>query len=83
MAAAEYGSQYVNRQGGKTATSYRITTVEVTFPVAFSKVLCAHTTLKRGHSVGDYMAIFTIDTHMMTIGVYDGGAENYWLAIGT
>ena len=70
-------------QGGKTATSYRLTTVEVTFPVAFSKVLCAHTTLKRGHSVGDYMAIFTIDTHMMKIGVYDGGAENYWLAIGT
>lgn len=70
-------------QGGKTATSYRITTVEVTFPVTFSKVLCAHTTLKRGHSVGDYMAIFTIDTHMMTIGVYDGSAENYWLAIGT
>lgn len=69
-------------QGGKTATSNSIKTVAVTFPVAFSKVICAHATMLRNHNVGDYMAIFGINTRSITVGIFDGAAT-YWLAVGT
>lgn len=78
-----YATETENIQCGKTAPSNSIKAVKVTFPVTFSKILCAHVTMQRNHSVGDYMAIFETDTHMMTIVVYDGGAITYWLAIGT
>ena len=42
MAAAEYGSQYVNRQGGKAiAPSRRLQNVSITLPIAVSNILAA------------------------------------------
>ena len=87
MAAAEYGSQYVNRQGGKSAGTYRYETIK--FPISFTTIFSiigqALTSYVLAGSDSNFGIKTDFTTTQFTTSMYDNGnyyAGFHWIAIG-
>lgn len=68
------------RQGGKTSYCGWTGSTSVTFPVSFSTLYGAYSSMLRTGEVGDYRDVQSVSTAKMVVGV-DNSAR-YWLAIG-
>ena len=73
-------SPLVDKQGGKTSYCSWVGTTNITFPVAFSILYGAYSSMLKNDVVGDYRDVYSASTTKMVVGV-DNSAR-YWLAIG-
>lgn len=67
-------------QGGKSAYQSGVGSFTITFPVAFSVLYGAYSSMLKNGDVGNYRDVFSASTNMMTVG--RDNCARYWLAIG-
>lgn len=87
MVALEYGLQYVNKQGGKSARTDRYETIK--FPVSFTAIFSitgqALTSYVLAGSDSNFGIKTNFTTAQFTTSMYDNGnyyAGFHWVAIG-
>ena len=69
-----------NKQGGCSSYFNWVGSATITFPVAFSALLGAYSSMLKNGSVGDYRDVFSATTTNMVVGA--DRCARYWLAIG-
>ena len=68
------------RQGGKTAYQSGVGSFTITFPITFSILYGAYSSMLKNGDVGDYRDVFSASTKNMTVG--RDNCARYWLAVG-
>ena len=67
-------------QGGKSAYQSGVGSFTITFPITFSILYGAYSSMLKNGDVGNYRDIFSASTNNMTVG--RDNCARYWLAVG-